>query len=219
MEDLIQDYIANLHYTLARLPLAQIEHVIEMLIEAQWSGRTVYIFGNGGSAATASHFACDLSKGTIIEGLPRFRVVSLTDNVGLISAWANDTDYENIFVEQLRGLVKPNDVVIGISGSGRSPNVLNAISLARKVGAKTIGFTGFEGGLLADMVDVPVVVPSDNMQRVEDAHLVLEHLICSTIRESQSQLRNLIIRLRPELGVGAVLDVEPKQTQVAASLE
>jgi len=199
MKELVQEYMAHLHFALARLPLGQIERVIETLIQAQWSRQTVFIFGNGGSAATASHFACDLGKGTVIPGLPRMRVMALTDSVEQMTAWANDTDYENIFAEQLRGLVERDDVVIGISGSGRSPNVLNAVQLARQAGATTIGFTGFDGGLLANMVDIPVVVACDLMERVEDVHLILEHVICFTLRESQRQQLSLILRLRPEL--------------------
>lgn len=207
MKDMVQDYIVQLQATLSRLPLEQIERVITTLIKAQWSRRTVYIFGNGGSAATASHMACDLGKNTAIPGLPRIRVVALTDNVELITAWANDTAYENIFAEQLRGLVEADDVVIGISGSGRSPNVLNAIALARQAGATTIGITGFEGGLLAGMVDIPVVVPSQSMEQVEDVHLVLDHVICSTIREFQSQQLSLILKLRPELAAAQQLEL------------
>lgn len=214
MKELIQDYLAHLHYTLARLPTEQIERVIETLIEAQWSRRTVYIFGNGGSAATASHFACDLGKNTAIQGLPRIRVIALTDNAEVISAWANDTDYEHVFSEQLRGLVEPGDVVIGISGSGRSSNVLNAIALAHQAGATTIGFTGFKGGFLAEMVDIPVIVPGDCMERIEDVHLVLEHIICSTIRESQKQQLSLILKLRPELASGQAPEPATKLSQV-----
>jgi D-sedoheptulose 7-phosphate isomerase len=198
MKSLIQEYITSLQSTLTHLPLEQIERVVETLIEAQWSHRTVFIFGNGGSAATASHFACDLGKNTALPGLPRMRVFALTDNVELITAWANDTAYEHIFAEQLRGLVEPDDVVIGISGSGRSANVLNAIALANQTGAVTIGFTGFDGGSLAGMVDIPVVVPSNCMEQIEDAHLILEHLICTTIRESQCQQANLTLELLAE---------------------
>jgi D-sedoheptulose 7-phosphate isomerase len=207
MEKLVQDYIAHLYFTLARLPMGQTERIIEVLIEAQWNQHTVFILGNGGSAATASHFACDLSKGTTIRGLPRMKVIALTDNSELITAWANDTDYEQIFAEQLRPLVNAHDVVIAISGSGRSPNVLNAVGVAQEAGATTIGFTGFEGGVLADMVDIPLIVPSDCMERIEDVHLILEHIICSTIRESQREQLGLILKLRPELA--AQLEAEP----------
>jgi D-sedoheptulose 7-phosphate isomerase len=184
MKAQIKEYIDSLQSTLYNLPMEQIEQVIEVLLEAQQARKTVFIFGNGGSASTASHFACDLGKGTAQPGVPRLRVISLTDNVELITAWANDTAYEHIFTEQLRGLVEPGDVVIGISGSGRSANVLNAINLAKQSGATTIGLTGFDGGLLADMVDVPVVVPNYCMEQIEDVHLILEHTICSTIREN-----------------------------------
>jgi len=210
MQEMVQGYIVQLQETLSRLPIEQIERVIETLIKAQWSRRTVYIFGNGGSAATASHMACDLGKNTAISGLPRMRVIALTDNVELITAWANDTAYENIFSEQLRGLVEAEDVVIGISGSGRSPNVLNAIALAREAGATTIGITGFEGGHLAGMVDIPVVVPNHCMEQVEDVHLVLDHVICSTIREFQRQQLSLILKLRPELDGGQQLELAPE---------
>jgi D-sedoheptulose 7-phosphate isomerase len=199
MEKFIQEYIANLQFTLARLPVDGIQQVIETLIEAQWNQGTVFILGNGGSASTASHFACDLGKNTAIRGLPRMRVMALTDNVELITAWANDTEYANIFAEQLRPFVSSRDVVIGISGSGRSPNVLNAIKVARQAGATTIGLTGFEGGLLAGMVDIPIVVPSDSMERIEDVHLILEHIICSAMRDSQREQMSLILKLRPDL--------------------
>jgi D-sedoheptulose 7-phosphate isomerase len=202
MQEIVQDYLAHLHYSLARLPFGQIEKVIEALIEAQWSRRTVFILGNGGSAATASHFACDLGKNTAIPGLPRVRVIALTDNAEMITAWANDTAYENVFAEQLRNLVEADDVVISISGSGRSPNVLRAVEVAKQAGAKTIGLTGFDGGLLAGMVDIPVVVPSDSMERIEDVHLILEHVVCTAIRESQRQQLSLILKLRPELSDG-----------------
>ncbi len=184
MKAQVQEYSDRLQHTLNNLPMEQIEQVIQTLLNAQQARKTVFIFGNGGSASTASHFACDLGKGTAQPGLPRLRVISLTDNVELITAWANDTAYEHIFTEQLRGLVEPGDVVIGISGSGRSGNVLNAIALANQSGATTIGMTGFDGGLLAAMVDVSVVVPSNCMERIEDVHIILEHTICSTIREN-----------------------------------
>jgi D-sedoheptulose 7-phosphate isomerase len=202
MKGQVQEYIQSLQETLDNLPLAQIERVIELLLEAQQGRRTVFIFGNGGSASTASHFACDLGKSTALPGMPRLRVISLTDNVELITAWANDTAYEHIFAEQLRGLVEPGDVVIGISGSGRSKNVLNAIALAHRVGATTIGLSGFDGGALASMVDVSVVVPSNCMERIEDVHLILEHTISSIIRETLRQQASLWMELHTDQGQG-----------------
>jgi D-sedoheptulose 7-phosphate isomerase len=160
-----------------------IEEVISVLQYARMNEKQVFIMGNGGSAATASHFACDLGKGTLTPGVPRFRVIALTDNMPLFSAWANDTGYENVFTEQLENLVNYGDVVIGISGSGNSANVLNAIRLANSRQAITIGFTGFEGGKLKDLVDICVIVPSNRIEQVEDVHLILAHLICTRLRQ------------------------------------
>ena len=179
----IQDYLTDLQTTLSNLPLNDIERAVEVLIDARLNDRQVFTLGNGGSAATASHFACDLGKGTVVPGYPRFRVMALTDNMPLFSALANDYGYEHVFVEQLANLVRPGDVVIGICGSGNSSNVLNAIQLAREVGATTIGMTGFDGGKLKDMVDICILAPSHCMEKVEDTHLVLEHLISTAVRE------------------------------------
>jgi D-sedoheptulose 7-phosphate isomerase len=139
--------------------------------------------GNGGSASTASHFACDLGKNTVIAGQPRFRVLALTDNMAMFSAYANDNGYESVFAEQLANLVNPQDVVIAISASGNSPNVLKAIKLATQTGATTIGLTGFNGGHLGKLVDIEIRVPSSLIEQVEDVHLMLEHLIVTAIRE------------------------------------
>ncbi len=182
MRQAIIQYLEEVRTMLAQMPLESIEQVLQALLDVYEREGTVFIMGNGGSAATASHFAGDLAKGTAHPGLRRFRVVPLTDNVPLITAWANDVDYEWIFAEQLRNLVRPGDLVIGISGSGNSSNVLNAIALAREMGATTVGLTGGDGGKLALMADIVVIAPSDTMEQIEDAHLVLEHLICTTLR-------------------------------------
>ena len=185
MED-IRLYLAEVQATLKKLPLDKIRDVIGVLQHARLNNKQVFILGNGGSAATASHFACDLGKGTLMVGRPRFRVIALTDNMPLFSAWANDHGYENVFAEQLASFVQPGDVVIGISGSGNSVNVLKAIELARSIRATTIGFTGFDGGKLKDMVDICLLVPNHCMEQVEDIHLVLEHLICTCLRKAIS---------------------------------
>jgi D-sedoheptulose 7-phosphate isomerase len=180
----IQSYLDDLNQVLGALPVQDIERCVEVLQQARLNDRQVFILGNGGSAATASHFACDLGKNTVMPGRPRFRVMALTDNMPLFSALANDYGYEHVFAEQLANLVRPDDVVIGISGSGNSPNVLNAIRLAREVGATTIGLIGFTGGKLKGMVDVSVLVPSHCMEKVEDVHLILEHMITTAMREA-----------------------------------
>jgi D-sedoheptulose 7-phosphate isomerase len=179
----IKEYISGLQATIDQLPLEQIDRVIELLQEARLQGRQVFILGNGGSASTASHFVCDLAKNTRYEGWPHFRVIGLTDNMAIFSAYANDEGYENVFAQQLENLVRPDDIVIGISASGNSPNVLNAIELAKKYRAVTIGFTGFNGGKLGPMVDIQLHVNSTCIEHVEDLHLVVEHIIVKTLKE------------------------------------
>lgn len=178
-----QEYFEMYHHVVAHLPHGAIEQAISELLRAYEDGKSVFIFGNGGSAAMASHFACDLSKGTVIgnNGHKRFRVMALTDNVPLMTAWANDRCYEGIFAEQLRNFVVPGDLAFAISGSGNSPNVLRALEAAREARATTVGLTGFEGGKMNNLCDVCVVVPSDNMQIIEDFHLSVAHAIFSVI--------------------------------------
>ncbi len=179
----VRTYLVQLHQTLEDLPVAQIEQVIQVLEHARLERRQVFIMGNGGSASTASHFVCDLAKNTRRSDCPRFCVIGLTDNMAIFSAYANDEGYENTFSQQLANLVHPGDIVIGISASGNSPNVLRAIELANEVGATTVGFTGFDGGRLGPMVSIHVHVASDVIEHVEDIHLSLEHMICKALRE------------------------------------
>jgi D-sedoheptulose 7-phosphate isomerase len=139
--------------------------------------------GNGGSAATASHFACDLSKGTIVEGKSRFKVISLNDNMPLITALSNDFGYERVFIEQLMNLISEKDVVIGITASGNSENILQAVDYARGKRAITVGFIGFGGGKLKEMVDEHITVSSMSYEQVENIHLILSHAIAKYFRE------------------------------------
>lgn len=176
-------YLAEMQQIMASLPLEGIRRAGEILLSARRRGAQVFTMGNGGSAANASHIACDLSKCCIREDLPRFRVISLVDNVPLATAWANDTSYENIFAAQLENLLQPGDVVLCLSGSGRSPNILAAARLARARGAIVIGLTGFDGGLLKEIADPCIIVPSDCMEQVEDTHLIVGHLLSSFLRE------------------------------------
>ncbi|MDP2663183.1 MAG: SIS domain-containing protein [Dehalococcoidia bacterium] len=179
----IDEYLDQVRRTLDLLPRNKVEEVIEMLLRAYAEDRQVFTIGNGGSSSTASHFACDLAKSTVRAGRKRFRAIALTDNVALLTAWANDSGYENVFAEQLANLMSLGDVLVAISGSGNSPNILEAVKKARARGGATIGFTGFGGGELREMVDLCVVVPSQCMAQVEDVHLILEHLISSCIGE------------------------------------
>ncbi|MEW6406488.1 MAG: SIS domain-containing protein, partial [Chloroflexota bacterium] len=144
----IQNYISTLQQTMDQLPAPLIAEVIALLQRARLQGNQVFIMGNGGSASTATHFVCDLSKNTRRDGLPPFRVIGLTDNMAAFSAYANDDGYENVFSLQLAGLLRPGDIVIAISASGNSKNVINAIQEAQRYNVTTIGFTGFDGGRL-----------------------------------------------------------------------
>lgn len=177
------NYISSLQQTMDELPKENIVSVIELLQAARLDGRQVFIMGNGGSASTATHFVCDLAKNTRKAGLPHFKVIGLTDNMALFSAYANDEGYENVFSQQLANLVRPGDIVIGISASGNSKNVLNAIELAKTRNATTVGFTGFDGGQLCPMVDLNIHVNSNIIEHVEDIHLMLEHMIVKAIKD------------------------------------
>jgi D-sedoheptulose 7-phosphate isomerase len=173
-----KQYFDELQRVVTALPHDSINQIAEELVKANECGRMVYLFGNGGSASLASHFACDLGKGTAFcNGGKRLRVLALTDNIPTITAWANDSSYEDIFAEQLKNFVQPQDIALAISGSGKSQNVLNALHVAREASATTIGITGFEGGEMKAMCDICVVVPSDNMQIIEDLHLAMAHSI------------------------------------------
>jgi D-sedoheptulose 7-phosphate isomerase len=184
-----QEYFEMYHHVVAHLPHGAIEQAIRELLRAYEDGKSVFIFGNGGSAALASHFACDLSKGTVIgnNGHRRFRVMALTDNVPLMTAWANDSCYDRIFAEQLQNFVAPGDVAFAISGSGNSPNVLQALETARSARAVTIGLTGFQGGKMKNLCDVCVILPSDNMQIIEDFQLSVTHAVFTVIRRRISE--------------------------------
>jgi D-sedoheptulose 7-phosphate isomerase len=178
-----EDYFQSHFEVLEQLPHSDIEAVAEALWLAYQQDRALFVFGNGGSAALASHSACDFGKGTIVNGDRRFRVISLTDNVPLMTAWANDQRYEDVFAEQLRSYVRPGDVVLAISGSGNSPNILNGLRVARDTGALTIGLTGFQGGKMKLLCDLCIIVPSESMQVIEDFHLSVTHSIFVSLRK------------------------------------
>ncbi len=183
MYDEIEHYWHELASTIQAMPFDMLTKAAELLLDCYRRGSTVFMLGNGGSAATASHFACDLAKGTQVIGLPAFRVISLSDNVPLMSAWANDTNYERIFAEQLATLIHPDDIVIAISASGNSPNILAAARLAQHSGAITLALTGQDGGKLSRLADFTIYVPSQSIEQVEDAHLVIAHSLCVVLRE------------------------------------
>jgi D-sedoheptulose 7-phosphate isomerase len=183
-----KQYFDELQRIAVLLPHEEIDQVAARLVEAHEAGRAVYLFGNGGSASLASHLACDLGKGTAYcNGGKRFRVLALTDNLPTLTAWANDSSYEDVFSEQLRNFVQPRDIVFAISGSGNSKNVLNALRVAREARAATIGMSGFQGGEMKSLCDTCVVVPSNNMQIIEDLHLAMAHSIFRVVYSRLSQ--------------------------------
>ena len=182
LSNIIDKYVSEINKSLAELPSGTITNVVHAIEKARDEGRSIFIFGNGGSATTAMHFASDLAKGTIYPGKRRIKAFALTDNISLLSAWANDSAYENVFAEQLQNYIEPGDIAIAISGSGNSPNVLNGIKVAEAKGATTIGFTGFEGGKLKDMVDIAIVIPGHDLNPIEDIHLLIGHIITVCLR-------------------------------------
>ena len=182
MQKAIRTYFDQISTLVHRIPLENIEELVNIIFEAYNNGRRVFIFGNGGGSATSSHFVCDLAKGTVTPGKPRLKALSLSDNVPLITAWANDTDYTNTFGEQLANLAEKGDVVIGLSGSGMSPNVINAFRVAGRIGAVSVLFSGYSGGDAVKEATVSIIVPSEDMQQIEDIHLMLCHIVFRMVR-------------------------------------
>ena len=181
--DPVDTYLRQLAVVVQDMPRDEIWKVIQVLMDAWRRGSRVFLLGNGGSAATASHMANDLNKLTIVPGQPRFKALALTDSVPLMTAWGNDTAYENIFCEQMLNFLEAGDVAIAISASGNSPNVLKAMQVAREHGAITVGFSGRDGGRLKGLVDHCILVPSDHIGQQEDGHMILDHLIATTLHQ------------------------------------
>lgn len=173
----MQQYFTQLAAVLANVSDAQSTAVLDALWQTYQRDGTVIVCGNGGSAASASHLVCDLGKWTVVPGKRRFRAVALTDNMPLVTAWGNDTAYDQTFVEQLPMFFRPGDTLVAISGSGNSPNVLNACNWVKAQGGTTVGMSGFGGGKLAGIADVPFVAPSSFMPEVEDVHIALCHAL------------------------------------------
>jgi len=183
MNTFSKTYIQELINVLDLFPHDQFEQMIDTLIEAYNEERNIFVMGNGGSGATASHWACDINKGCSFGRFKKFRMVCLNDNISTILAYANDLSYEHIFVEQLKNFFRSKDVVIGISGSGNSVNVLNAIKYAKKNDGITVGLCGFDGGKLYDMVDIAILAKINDMQKVEDTHVIIGHMAMQKICE------------------------------------
>lgn len=175
----IQDYLALEIEILTRLDVAQINAALKLLDETRQRKARIYICGNGGSAATASHFQNDFNKGVSEYIEIPFRFHCLNDNVATLMAIANDIGYEEVFRFQLRGVMEPGDILVAISGSGNSPNVLNAVDYAKTIGCQVIGITGYNGGKLKQLCDISLHVSVNSMQITEDIHMIFDHLMMS----------------------------------------
>lgn len=169
---------------LETLDLEKVAEAIGWFEEARASGRQIFVCGNGGSASTASHFVCDMVKGASFERTPRFRIMALTDSLPTITAYANDVSYEAVFVEPLRNFARPGDLVMAISGSGNSPNVIRAVEYANAIGCKTLALTGRDGGKLGPLAQLNIQVAHPHMGRIEDVHLIVCHMIAYYFMES-----------------------------------
>ncbi len=178
-----KDYLLAVQDVLAHLDHEVVDRMIDVIWRGYEEGRTLFVFGNGGSAALASHFACDIGKGTVAGRAKRLKTIALTDNVALITALANDKAYDEIFSEQLESLAEKGDIALAISGSGNSPNVIRGLEAGRRLGVQTLVLTGFAGGRAKTLADLCLIVPSDSMQHIEDAHLCATHAIFLAIRQ------------------------------------
>jgi D-sedoheptulose 7-phosphate isomerase len=195
--EFIQHYFTDMHKVIDNISIDDIDRTVELLFDVWKRGGQVFTCGNGGSASTATHFACDLAKTTIVGDRKRFRAYCLNDNIPLVSALINDEGFDNLFYEQLRNFFQAGDVLICISvhgGAGSdkaglwSQNLLKAMKYATDSGGKTIGFSGFDGGPMKEIADACIVVPIDSTPQVESFHLVLEHLICARLREKIAEI-------------------------------
>lgn len=172
-----ETYKTRLAAAIDTIDLDKVERAINLFREARDQGRHIFVCGNGGSASTASHFACDIVKGASFNRDKRFRIMALTDQLPTLTAYANDVSYECVFVEQLRNFAEPGDLLMAISGSGNSPNVLRAMEYANSLGCRTIALTGRDGGKLGSLAQLNIQVSEPHMGRIEDGHMIVCHMI------------------------------------------
>ena len=177
-------YLDELRELLEGFDTEAFEKIVNQILSAYADENRIFVMGNGGSAATASHLACDINKGCCFDLDKKFKMICLNDNLPTLMALANDVSYDVVFVEQLKNFFKPQDLVIGISGSGNSENVLQAIRYAKDNGGQTIGMSGYAGGKLAQLVDIAFIARCDDMQKIEDAHVIVAHMLMQAIYRS-----------------------------------
>ena len=194
LNDFAENYLSELKSLMDNFDMDNFEKIVTKMLDAYAADRRIFVMGNGGSGATASHFVCDINKGCCMDLDKKFKMICLNDNLPTLLALANDVSYDAVFVEQLKNFFVSGDLVIGISGSGNSPNVLRAVEYAASHQGVTIGLTGFSGGKLAQMVDVSWTAPIMDMQKVEDMHMIVVHMIMQAVHR----------RLHPEQQGGAI---------------
>ena len=183
MHEFIRTYLRSAALLLERVEVETVSDIVEVLFAAYRAEGEIFVIGNGGSAASASHFVCDLSKSTITDKRPRVRATCLTDNVPLLTAWANDTDYRDIFGQALRSHARPGDVLVACTASGVSPNIVAAIRTARKLGVTSVALVGAPGGRMPDECDIALVIDSTNIPQIEDVQMLLFHAIATAMKE------------------------------------
>jgi D-sedoheptulose 7-phosphate isomerase len=181
IQNLARAYLDELASLLERFNLEKFEKIVASILDVYEKNKKIFVMGNGGSGSTASHFACDINKGCCMDLEKKFKMICLNDNVPTMLALANDISYDVVFEEQLKNFFTPGDLVIGISGSGNSENVLRAIRYANASGGQTIGLSGFAGGKLAQLADIPFIAEIDDMQKVEDIHVIMVHMIMQAV--------------------------------------
>jgi D-sedoheptulose 7-phosphate isomerase len=179
-----QDYLSDLASLLPKLDTEKIGEAVAALRTARDNDKMIYICGNGGSASIASQLVVDIVKGGSYEKKKRFKMISLTDSMATLSAYANDVSYDVVFLEPLKNFAQEGDVFIGISGSGNSENVIQAAEYANEVGCTSIGITTGEGGKLKDVSKIPLTVPSNHMGRLEDSFFIITHILCYVFMEA-----------------------------------
>lgn len=184
MRSFSAEYIADLKEVLEGFPHEHFDRLIDAILTSYANENHIFVMGNGGSASTASHWVCDVNKGCCLDKQKKFKMICLNDSISTMLAYANDLSYEDIFVEQLKNFFHPGDLVIGISGSGNSPNVLKAIDYANNNGGITAGLCGFSGGRLHSMVDIPLLAEVNDIQKVEDIHMIVVHMAMQRIQEA-----------------------------------
>ena len=177
-------YLTELKTVLDGFDHACFQSIISAILDAYDKEKYIFVMGNGGSGATASHFACDINKGCCMDLDKKFKMFCLNDNIPTILALANDVSYDVVFEEQLKNFFRPGDLTVGISGSGNSENVIRAVKYAKSNGGRTIGLCGFSGGRLAQLADIAYIVKVDDMQKIEDVHVIVVHMIMQAVHQT-----------------------------------